>query len=434
MARGGVAVATPIARSLGAPLDVFVARRFGVPGIEEVTCGAIAEGARVPVLTDAHRFIGVPRLVTAQLVVRAREELAERVMRYRDGRPLTAVTGRTVILVDDGLASGATLRAAALALRGQKPERLVAAVPVALQAGVQDIAHAFDEVVVPEQPATLRMVSDGYQDFAPVSDGEVRAALGVPPIAGPATELVARDVERSLTIPVGAGTAVVADLGMPNTNSPAGLMVFAHGGGSSRNSYRNRYLAALLRGAGWGTLRVDLLTPQEHHADATGALRFDIDHISARLETIVRWCQASRVGGSTRLVLLGASTGAAAAMHVAARLGDRVAGVVARGGRVDLARDVLTKVAVPVLLLAGSNDPEVLALNRDSCARLPRGTVLRIVEGAGHAFEEAGVLGRVGELVSQWLRRQYRWAIARERAASLPLWRTLTIARRSVGS
>ncbi|MBK9410977.1 MAG: phosphoribosyltransferase [Gemmatimonadetes bacterium] len=275
MARGGVAVAAPVARALDASLDTFVGRKLGVPGLEEVAFGAIAEGDEGPVLEGVHDYIGLPRRVVTTIVAHEREEMARRIRRYRDGHPLPSLAGRTVIVVDDGLASGATLTAAGRALRRHRPARLIAAVPVASTDGLQSARATFDEVVAVATPAPFGTVSDWYRDYDPVSDAEVRALLGRAPApehrehaAAPAGN--ERDVAIPSTEP-GFTLVMPGELGMPpDARSPHGLVILAHGGGSSRGSYRNRYLAARLRLAGWATLRVDLLGERERDADTDG--------------------------------------------------------------------------------------------------------------------------------------------------------------------
>lgn len=427
MARGGVAVAAPVARALDASLDTFVGRKLGVPGLEEVAFGAIAEGDEGPVLEGVHDYIGLPRRVVTTIVAREREEMARRIRRYRDGHPLPSLAGRTVIVVDDGLASGATLTAAGRALRRHRAARLIAAVPVASTDGLQAARATFDEVVAVATPAPFGTVSDWYHDYDPVSDAEVRALLGrAPAPEHPENAAAPAGNERDVAIPSsepGFTLVMPGELGMPpDARSPHGLVILAHGGGSSRGSYRNRYLAARLRLAGWATLRVDLLGERERDADTDGEMRFDIARITRRLLVATRWCLDHDVAGADHIVLFGASTGAAAAIGVAAALPSHVHGVIARGGRVDLAADHLAHVQAPSLLVVGSADGDTLRLNRESARRLGGAVTLRIVRGAGHTFEEAGALGRVGEHVSAWLTRQRLMQRIRRWWPVAPIW------------
>lgn len=428
LARGGVAVAAPIARALAAPFDTFIGRKLGVPGLEEVAFGAIAEGSVAPVLDAVHRFIGLPRTVVRSVFARELGEVARRVTIYRDGQSLPALAGRTVILVDDGLASGATLRAAGIALRRFNPAKLIAAVPVASRDGMQRVAATFDAVIAVATPEPFGTVSEWYEQYPSVSDAAVRMMLGRAPLADASVDVDHRgsestDVERLVSIPTGeAGptTVMLGDLGHPtNAKPPRGLVIFAHGGGSSRGSYRNRYLAARIRLAGWATLRLDLLGATESDADDHGDVRFDIALITRRLLTATRWCLDTHASGADRMVLFGASTGAAAAMGVAAVLDRSVAAVIARAGRIDLAREALGRVCVPTLLVVGSADHETLQRNRDCARHLGGSVTLREVPGAGHAFEESGALGEVGELATTFLDRLHR------RDRLLRWWRTL---------
>jgi dienelactone hydrolase len=186
--------------------------------------------------------------------------------------------------------------------------------------------------------------------------------------------------------------------------SPAGLVVFAHGSGSSRMSPRNRFVANALRHAGFATLLLDLLTQAE---DAAGAeRRFDIAFLAERLQAAVRWAGAYPPAAGLRLGLFGASTGAAAAIEVAAALGPRAGAVVSRGGRPDLAsRHALAHVTAPTLLVVGGEDREVLALNQAACAHLACVKRLAVVPGATHLFEEPGALEEVARLAAGWFAR-----------------------------
>jgi dienelactone hydrolase len=181
-----------------------------------------------------------------------------------------------------------------------------------------------------------------------------------------------------------------------------GLVVFAHGSGSSRFSPRNNYVARVLQQAGIGTLLMDLLTKEE---DALYETRFDIDLLTDRLLLATRWLRAQADTRHLMIGYFGASTGAAAALKAAAAPGSSISAVVSRGGRPDLAEDALTHVQSPTLLIVGGNDDIVLQLNREAFARLPGKKELVIVPGATHLFEEPGALEQVAHAAAQWFKR-----------------------------
>ena len=423
LARGGVIVAHEVATGLDVPHDAFVARKLGVPGLPEVAIGAIAEGWSGLVTDGTAEYLGVPPWMTASVEASEREEARRRVARFRGERPLPDLRGRTVILVDDGMASGATMRAAVSAVRAQQAARIVVAVPVASSTSVDELAPLVDELVVLVMPEPFGTVSDWYEHFEDVGDDEVLGALQDPtPASMPLPPVApAAGREHPVTIPLGDGPiAVSGDVGVPtrSCDAPAGvgsgvaaaretthgLVIFAHGGGSSRQSYRNRFLAAWLRMRGWTTLRVDLLTEAEARVDAdTGQHRFDLPLITERLRAAIDWAVAHDVPGSGRIVLFGASTGAAAALLAAADRPMVVHGVMSRGGRVDLAADAFDRLRIPVLLVVGSHDAATLRWNRRAILRLRGETTFRLVRGAGHVFDEPGTLGAVGAHVDQWL-------------------------------
>jgi putative phosphoribosyl transferase len=193
---------------------------------------------------------------------------------------------------------------------------------------------------------------------------------------------------------------VDGDLARPSRGD--GVVLFAHGSGSSRHSPRNRSVAERLQRAGFGTLLLDLLTADEEQVDRrSGALRFDIGLLARRLTGAVDWL-AGRFGEGLRVGLFGASTGAAAALVAAAERADLVAAVVSRGGRPDLAGRALEQVTVPTLLVVGGADLQVLALNRQAAGRLAAEHRLEVVPGAGHLFEEPGALEEVARLAADW--------------------------------
>ncbi len=196
-----------------------------------------------------------------------------------------------------------------------------------------------------------------------------------------------------------AGVTLEGDL----TDGARGLVVFAHGSGSSRRSPRNRAVAAALHERGFGTLLFDLLTPEEEIEDAaTARLRFDIPLLARRLSAVVAWAVMRPVG------LFGASTGAAAALVTAAERPDDVAAVVSRGGRPDLAGEALGLVRAPTLFIVGGRDVEVLSLNERAAARMTADNAITVVPGAGHLFAEPGALGEVARLAGDWFSRHIK--------------------------
>jgi putative phosphoribosyl transferase len=196
------------------------------------------------------------------------------------------------------------------------------------------------------------------------------------------------------------GVALDGDLARPPNGG--GIVLFAHGSGSSRHSPRNRRVAEDLQRAGLGTLLLDLLTAEEEQLDLRSReLRFDIGLLARRLVGAVDWL-AARFGGELRVGLFGASTGAAAALVAAAERPSRVGGVVSRGGRPDLAGPALERVMAPTLLIVGGADPQVLTLNRQAAGRLAARHRMEVVPGAGHLFEEPGALDEVARLAAAW--------------------------------
>ncbi|MBM7492187.1 dienelactone hydrolase [Micromonospora luteifusca] len=210
------------------------------------------------------------------------------------------------------------------------------------------------------------------------------------------------DEQRSSTVTIQVGDAQLpADLMLPA--QPSGVVLFAHGSGSSRHSPRNVAVARTLNGRGLGTVLVDLLSPIEDEVDArTAELRFDIGLLASRLAGIVDWLAVERPAGDVPIGLFGASTGAAAALVAAASRADRVGAVVSRGGRPDLAGDALAQVRTPTLLLVGGLDEEVITLNKRALAELGEVGELRVVPGATHLFEEPGTLEQVADEAGTW--------------------------------
>ena len=175
--RGGVPVGYEVARALGVALDVFVVRKLGVPGHEELAMGAIASGDVRLVNHDVVDALGIPANVIDQVTVRERLELERREQLYRGSRPLAPLSNKTVLLVDDGLATGSTMRAAVTAVRAQHPARIIVAVPVGAPSTCSELSEDADEVVCLRSPEPFVAVGLWYRDFTPTSDAEVRALL-----------------------------------------------------------------------------------------------------------------------------------------------------------------------------------------------------------------------------------------------------------------
>jgi dienelactone hydrolase len=212
-----------------------------------------------------------------------------------------------------------------------------------------------------------------------------------------------------MTVPVvieSAGAELQGDLVVPG--DARGVVVFAHGSGSSRRSPRNRAVAEVLQLEGFATLLLDLLTENEEDVDRrTGELRFDIELLADRVATAVGQIGQQVVVRGLPVGLFGASTGAAAALMAAAR-DESVRAVVSRGGRPDLAGAALARVRAPTLLIVGGLDTQVLELNQDAGRRLTALTRIEVVEGATHLFEEPGTLEQVARLAAGWFSEHVR--------------------------
>jgi pimeloyl-ACP methyl ester carboxylesterase len=212
--------------------------------------------------------------------------------------------------------------------------------------------------------------------------------------------------EDQVHIVVG-GAALIGDLAVPA--QARGLIVFAHGSGSSRSSPRNRFVAGMLQQAGLATLLVDLLTVQEERIDQeTREWRFNIPLLAGRLIMITDWQQQHGRLRTYGLACFGASTGSAAALIAAAERPQLVKAVVSRGGRPDLTGPSLSRVQAPTLLIVGGDDTDVLELNREAFERIPATKKLEVVPGATHLFEEPGALETVAQLAIQWFQQHLR--------------------------
>jgi dienelactone hydrolase len=207
--------------------------------------------------------------------------------------------------------------------------------------------------------------------------------------------------ESLIRVPAG-GATLDGNLLIPA--AATGVVLFAHGSGSSRFSSRNSYVAEQLRGGGLATLLIDLLTAEEEAVDVrTAHLRFDIDLLADRLAGTIEWMTRQPSTSKLRVGLFGASTGGGAALVAAARVPERIGAVVSRGGRPDLAGSALPKVKAPTLLIVGGDDRPVIRMNKEAYDLMTCERRMEIIPGASHLFEEPGTLERVAELARDWL-------------------------------
>ncbi len=396
--RGGVPVADEVATALDAPLDVIVVRKLGIPFQPEVAMGAIGEHGARYVDSDLVARAGVTAEQFAEVERREREELEWRSHRFRAGRPSESLLDRVVIVVDDGVATGSTARAACHVARSAGASRVVLAVPVAPSDWAERLHDAADEYVAVETHWRFGSVGLFYRDFAQTPDAEVieclRSATERRRADGSGAQRPPPVAERHVDVVVDAdGVSLDGYLNVPE--HARGLVVFAHGSGSSRHSSRNRFVAKTLNEARIATLLFDLLTVEE---ESSHELVFDVALLGDRLAATLEWVRQDEALTSLPLGLFGASTGAAAALWAAATPGSDVAAVVSRGGRPDLAGLRLAQVRSPTLLIVGGRDTRVLELNREALEHLDGGASIVQVPGATHLFEEPGALAVVAEL------------------------------------
>jgi len=397
--RGGVPVALEVAEALDAPLDVILVRKLGVPFQPELAMGAIGEGGVRVLNAEVLRLADVSAAELAAVERRERAELERRALRFRGGQPPVPLGGRTVIIVDDGIATGSTAKAACEVARAQGAARIVLATAVAPPDWTARLAGAADEFVCVATPDPFFGVGQFYRDFSQTTDDEVircldRARQPATAVAGDTDDPPLRDEE--LEVDAG-GVRLGGRLTVPER--PVGAVVFAHGSGSSHHSARNLYVAAVLNQVGFATLLFDLLTPDE---ELDRANVFDVDLLARRLGDVTAWLRSQPETRDLAVGYFGASTGAAAALLAAARPHAEIAAVVSRGGRPDLAGPALSAVTAPTLLIVGGKDRAVLELNRRAQALLRCESRLAIVPGATHLFEEPGALAAAARLARDW--------------------------------
>lgn len=387
--RGGVPVALEVAKGLGVPLDVIVVRKLGVPSQPELAMGAVSEGGVLVTNDEIVRITKISPQEFALAATREREEVERRAKRFRGGRPQVSLTGRIALIVDDGIATGSSAQAACRVARAHGAAKVMLAAPVGSANAVRLLSNDADEVICLQIPNPLFAVGDWYRDFSATTDEEVADLLRIVIEESPA-------LDEEIEVQVGPLT-LAGRLTVPK--AAIGVVIFAHGSGSSRHSPRNQTVAASLNRVGLATLLFDLLTPEEE-ADRSNV--FNIELLASRLLDATQWLRRRPGLIDLPIGYFGASTGAAAALWAAADADSGIAAIVSRGGRADLAGSRLPRVRAATLLIVGGRDEVVIDLNRQAQTKLRCENELVLVPGATHLFEEPGALERVADLASDW--------------------------------
>lgn len=390
--RGGVPVAAEIARALNAPLDVLLVRKIGAPFQTELAVGALCEDELPVWNTPMLSQLGLEPDDLNHTVSLETQKIKFQAGLFRKGRHLPPVYQKPVIIVDDGLATGATMLAAVKLLKKKRAVKIIAAIPVAAATSAELLRKKVDEVIVIEEREDLMSVGQWYEDFSQTTNEEAISLLE----ENHGTVKIKTDTQ-GIEIPI-EGIKLNGDLhGFSNMKA---LVIFAHGSGSSRKSPRNQQVARYLNDQGFGTLLFDLLTDDEAQ-DRRNV--FNIEFLGQRLAAVTTWLHEEPKLKSIPFAFFGASTGAAAAIRAADKLSasGAIYAIVSRGGRPDLAADSLERTITPTLLLVGGNDFGVINLNRQAQQLLPN-CELSIVPGATHLFEEPGTLEEVSKQAVEW--------------------------------
>ncbi|RKS07952.1 putative phosphoribosyl transferase [Nocardiopsis sp. Huas11] len=378
--RGGVPVGAELARRLDADFDVLVVRKIGLPGRPETGVGAISEDGHVYFDDLALARLRVPRQALDDTVKEERAELDRRRRVYRGERSAPRIAGRDCVVVDDGVATGGTARAALRMVRQAGPSQVVLAVPVASPEAVELLREEADALVVLSAPDNFHAVGEWYRDFDQLSDADVMAILAERGRVRP-EENTARAVR------IRAGQVYLdGDLTMPSALRGAVVMAFGEG----RTDPRWRAIASVFQRAGYATLLLDLWTEasaeDQAEAEADGD---DARAMGERLNAAVTWMRRATDAATEPLGVFGAGAAAPAALVTAAERPQDLGAVVVYGGRIDLAEASLPQVRAPALILLESRDSFVRELNEWARGRMSAQTDLRVVSGAEQLLQGA---------------------------------------------
>jgi putative phosphoribosyl transferase len=390
---------------LGAPLDVLVTAPLDLPDATDARVGAVCE--RAPAMFDggaAQVHLSAEQRGTIE--DRARAEVERRVERYRGGRPLPDLTGRTVLVVDDGLASGTTARAAVAAVRAHGARRVVVAVPVTPVSVLAELLSVADDVVCVTAPATLGSIGRWYDEFPTVTDDDVVDVLSTAPVATDEQRVDRTTVSRSVDVVVD-DVEYPATLAIPERSS--GVVVIGHLGDNSGRAVQTETIAARLHDDRLATLCVDLLAAGEAHDRQVAA---DVALLGDRLAGAVHWVTSLPEVRGLPVGCFGAGPVAPAALLAAVGARETVDAVVSCSGRPDLAGDRLPDVRAPVLLIVGGRDHVAVTLHRRAGEQLGGQSQVVVMPGSCYRLRNAEVVDAVSREASQWFRHHLAAAAA----------------------
>jgi predicted phosphoribosyltransferase/dienelactone hydrolase len=375
-----------IADELGGDLDMILVKKIGHPLHPEFALGSVTEDGEVLLGIGAKKY-GLSEPMLAEYALEQIDYLNKKRQIFSGGKPAIDRRDRIIIIVDDGIATGATMSAAIESLKAKSPKKIIVASPVASAEAVGLLEGLGAEVRTVMVPEFFGAVGYYYENFTQVSDAEVGAFFHVK-----ATEV---NIERE-------NMQLKGVIGLPE--AARSVVIFAHGTDSSRLSPRNQMVAATLNRHGIATILADLLTETE---SCQRSRVFNIDLLSHRLIEITHWaCEQASFRGF-KIGYFGASTGAGAAFVASAKLGSKIHAIVSRGGRPDLAAPYLSHVRSPTLLIVGKTDTNVVSVNESALKLLRCEKKISLISGASHLFAEPGALEAVADLSVSWFRKHF---------------------------
>lgn len=397
--RGGVPIAGMIAKKFDLPLEIVSVKKIGYPVNPELALGAITEAGDTVINEDIRRASNLREDEIEEICEKYLLLAKAKAKKIRGEYNLVNLNNKDILLVDDGIATGASIEAAIKFLKNNRVNNILIATPVASKESLARITHQVDKIITIDTPSPFLSVGRWFECFEQVEDDEVEKIV--------LHFKKGQSDDKYLHIDVTVNcNGNCHDGSLVKVANEKAWVVFAHGSGSSHLSPRNNLLASKLNAKGFSTLLFDLLTPIEDREDKN---RFNITLLSERLVQALKWLmQSDHYNPATPIGLFGASTGAAAALVVASKFQDQlpIFSIVSRGGRPDLVGvNELNDVMLPVLLIVGAKDYSVIELNEIAHNQIYKSKI-QLIANATHLFDEPGTLEKVAELTTNWFQQQ----------------------------